>query len=108
MWLACFLHHNKEGPLVRIFHVKSYFSSYQRMRIGTDASPFGLGGWIELDGVILGYFSDEVQQDDIQRFKIKIGEPESQQILECLAALVAMRLWLPLWRQDRISLTVRR
>ena len=33
---------------MRIFHVKSYFPGYQRMRIGTDASPLGLEGGLSL------------------------------------------------------------
>ena len=28
-------------------------------------------------------------------------------MLECLAALIALRLWLPLWQQERVSLRVR-
>ena len=28
-------------------------------------------------------------------------------MLECLAALIALRLWLPFWQQERVSLRVR-
>ena len=40
-------------------------------------------------------------------FDIVEGSADGQQILECLAALIALRLWLPLWQQERISLKVR-
>ena len=41
------------------------------------------------------------------RFGITIGDNKAQQILEALAALVALRIWLPLWKDERIELTVR-
>ena len=59
------------------------------------------------DDVIIRNFYDEVQEEDLQRFNIERGSAEAQQVLECLAALVALRIWLPVWSQHRISLTVR-
>ena len=48
-----------------------------------------------------------VQQEDIDRFGIDQDDSTHQQLLEALAALVALRLWKQIWQQDRIMLDVR-
>ena len=74
--------------------------------IGTDASPFGLGGWMAVDGVLTHYFSSPITPFDLDLFGIQKGSCEGQQILECLAILVAIRLWAPK-SQERVVLKVR-
>ena len=61
--------------------------------IGTDASPWGLGGWLACNGEIKRYFACGVSQEDLDLFDIKRGSCNGQQTLEGLAILVAMRLW---------------
>eukprot|EP00971_Amphidinium_carterae_P148106 2935354-Amphidinium_carterae.1 len=36
-----------------------------------------------------------------------IGDSSAQQSAEALAALVALRLWRPVWHHERLSLTFR-
>ena len=60
-----------------------------------------------VNGQLVGFFFDAVQPEDVARFGITIGDDKARQILEALAALVALRIWLPLWKDERIELTVR-
>ena len=55
----------------------------------------------------MGYFAVAISADDKRIFNIVEGSAEGQQVLECLAALIALRLWLPLWQQERVSLRAR-
>ena len=48
-----------------------------------------------------------ISADDKRIFNIVEGIAEGQQVLERLAALIALRLWLPLWQQERVPLRVR-
>lgn len=62
-----------------------------KVEIGTDASPWGLGGWLATDGVITHYFYDVVSDSDLALFQTDLGTCEGQQTLEGLAILVALR-----------------
>ena len=55
-WLAAFFLESGTGPLQRIFRVDAHFNRGRRVRITTDASPYGIGGWISIDGVLIAYF----------------------------------------------------
>ncbi len=72
-----------------------------------DASPWGLGGWLSVNGKVVNHFSDAIASHDETIFGCKIGSSDGQQIWECLAVLVALRLWAPLFREQRMSLQVR-
>ena len=77
-----------------------------RIEIGTDASPWGLGGWVSVNGTITKHFHSEVSEHVIRFFGLARGSCEGQQILECPAILVAVRAWLPSC-ENRIQLNVR-
>ena len=65
--------------------------------MGTDASPWGLGGWLAIDGAITHYFASKLTQDDVDKFNTPIGDAQGQQLWEALAVLVAIALWTPHW-----------
>lgn len=52
-----------EGGITRRFDLKAYLRKGPRIEIGTDASPFGLGGWISKDGIIFQHFSSPITAD---------------------------------------------
>ena len=60
-----------------------------------DASPWGLGGVIYVDGYPTGFFAQDIQPEDIPKFGIEIGNCACQAILENLAMLIGIRMWLP-------------
>ena len=75
--------------------------------ITTDASPWGLGGWISVNGNILSWYSEKITANDVNALQRQIGEHESQQAFEGLALLVVVRAWRPLWCRHRIQFGVR-
>ena len=92
--------------LLRQFRVSDYLFQGSVIELGTDASPWGLGGWMSRDGVITHYFSSPVSNFDLSLFNLTRGSCEAQQTLECLAILVAVRAWLPRCT-DRVQIKVR-
>jgi hypothetical protein len=56
LWLKEFLSHN-HGPIVRIFDYETLFKPEIDVEITSDASPFGLGAWLAVNGVILELFA---------------------------------------------------
>ena len=62
-WIMCFLagHHN---GLVRTMNVDRHFHRGRKFDIVTLASPWGLGGFIALDGVAVGYFAVRATPED--------------------------------------------
>ena len=77
------------------------------MGIGTDASPWGLGGWIAINGSIRYHFSSQISADDATRFQHAIGDHEGQQVWGNLAILVAIRSWCDKFSTKRIRLLIR-
>ena len=106
-WILCFLK-LQVGDLTRKLSLDTYLRRGPRIIITTDASPWGLGGTLEIDGQFISYFSSEVTELDRQVLVLS-SEPGSknQQALEALAMLVALRTWTKFWIAGRVSLTVR-
>ena len=90
-WVAALLGEG-EVPLVRIFKV-----AYPEVaaEITTDASPWGIGGVVRLNGNIAGAFAEQLSTDILNKFNAVKGDPKHTTLWEGLALLVAFRLWLP-------------
>ena len=54
-----------------------------------------------MNGNLLLLFADVISDDDRRSLSIKDGDAAAQQVIECLAALVAMRSWFTFWATDR-------
>ena len=72
-----------------------------------DASPWGLGGVIYVDGYPTRFFAQDIQPEDIAKFGIEIGNCTCQAIVENLAMLIGIRMWLPHWKSQRASVTIK-
>ena len=59
-----------------------------------DASPYGMGGVLLLEGKPIRYFADEISKLDRERFAAERDDPRFITVWEALAILVALRLWL--------------
>ena len=104
-WFNAFVA-RKGSPLERFFRLDAYCRTGATVEIGTGASPWGLGGWLSFGGRITHFFACPVASEGAAMFKITIGTADGQQIWECLAMLLALRLWQPLWAQHRLNLSV--
>ena len=91
----------------RFFTIDAFNRTGTVVEIGTDASPWGLGGWLLIDQQLHSYFASPITPEDVAKFGFQIGDNKGQQLFEALAILVAVRLWIRHWRQDRIVLKVR-
>ena len=77
------------------------------MILTLDASPWGLGGYLVVNGQHIAWFACSLTQDDVDVLDIELGSSTVQQAAEALAMLVALKLWLPYWRTASVSLKVR-
>ena len=105
-WILAFLH-SLHSHRVRTWNVENYRRTGPRVTIIWDASPVGFGGILLIDDKIIEYFADVPQSFEIELLQLQIGNSESQQILESLAGLVALRLWSKHWQQTRVELAIR-
>jgi hypothetical protein len=91
-WLDAFLRGQQGG--VTVTHRWDPSSPQARVRICTDASPYGMGGVLLQDGRPIRYFADEISELDRTRFTAERDDPRFITVWESLAILVALRLWL--------------
>ena len=105
-WFQSFF--DAEGTrLERVYTLEAYQRAGTVIEIGTDASPWGLGGWISQDGKITEFFSSPLTSIDEAKYGRRIGEADGQQIWECLAILVAVDVWHSKWSKQRVVLKVK-
>ena len=89
------------------YRVATYFGE-AALVLTVDASPWGLGGFLEYKFTPVGWFVDRVQSCDVSKFGIIIGSHQFQTLLEAFAVLVAVRCWTLMWMKYRVPLRVRR
>ena len=105
-WILAFLHQLR-SHLVRRWDVAAFANKGEHVAIMWDASPFGLGAVLILNGVIKEYLHDISQPFETDLLDISIGSSESQQTMEALAGLVALRIWKQHWMSARAFLALR-
>lgn len=109
MWIRTFLLSN-QGTLPRTFTVDQHFNRGDKTVIGFDASPYGFGAWIQVNGAVRPYISSTMSTTDCVDLGVDaklLGEADVQQVSESFAILVALRHWFELWRSKRVSLIIR-
>ena len=90
-WILALLEAEK-APLVRT--VRAIRKASGAILV-TDASTWGLGGVLLLNGNPVEYFSCAIPYEFIRRTKAEPGLPKHMALWESLALLLAARLWLP-------------
>jgi len=95
------------GFVERDFDVRCFLSVDVVVQIVLDASPWGLGGVLLINGECSEFFSSGLTELDESLFGLPRGSPDGQQVWECLAALVALRLWRQIWGRQALTLRVR-
>ena len=105
-WIAAFLA-LKHGPLIREWHANYFTQEGARICFVLDASPWGLGGILYVDGWPVGFFTSALTQDDVRIHEYKLGDSRGQQTWECLAVLVALRLWKSVWADRAATVTLK-
>ena len=92
---------------MRKWFFESYGLNETDLIMALDASPFGIGGIMIKNKVIVAYFSDRISQYDERLLGIKFGSDDAQQVCEALCVLVALRLWAQEWMHRRTILQIK-
>ena len=79
----------------------------KKVSIVVDASPWGAGGMILVDGSPASWFSEKFRKADEEALGIAFGSSDCQQVAEALAILFALRLWFPTWADISVVLEVK-
>jgi hypothetical protein len=91
----------------RVFTIEAFLRQGTKVEIGTDASPWGMGGWLTIGGQYVHYFAVPITAEDAKLYAVDIGSAAGQQVWECLAVLVAIDMWATHWQKHRIILQLR-
>ncbi|CAK0822776.1 unnamed protein product, partial [Prorocentrum cordatum] len=102
-WLSAF-YAGSAGALCRVHRVDAYFGRGCQVVITTDASPWGLGGYLKIGNAILEYFSSPLTEEDEKQLDTPRGDAAGQQVWEALAMLQALRLWREFWLSEGVTL----
>ena len=105
-WIIKFLTINNH-VLTRRWSFQEYSEERARLTATLDASPWGLGGVLQLDGKIISWFATPLTRHDERIHKRRIGCAKGQQVWECLCFLVALRVWKEFWADRKLSITIR-
>eukprot|EP00435_Cladocopium_sp_Y103_P060722 s646_g22.t1 len=106
LWLLTFLRGEMAG-IRRTYTIRAFNKQLPLVTITWDASPFGMGATLQLDGVFAEYFAIQITEDDQNILAVKSGCHEEQQTWEALAGLVALRHWASQWQGQRARLQIR-
>ena len=104
-WIHAFLS-RKRGSIERTYRTAERFTQVV-VQLVTDASPWGLGAILYLDGKAHEYLADQVTDEDVELLGVTRGDHRSQSVLEALAVLVAVRCWLPKFSHLRFLVVTR-
>jgi len=106
-WLRAFLAKAVgAGELGRTIDTRVWMQG-PTLRIACNASPWGLGAVLEVRGVVVAYLEDKISQEDCERLGIVVGSCRHQAVVEMLAIVVAMCVWLSMWAAARVEVTIR-
>ena len=96
----------ERGCIERTFSVQHFLMMGPKVTITRDASPYGMGATLQVDGAFTEFFAIPVSSDEAHILDLEEGS-KSQQTLEALCGLIALRLWCAHWQGQRAVLQVR-
>jgi hypothetical protein len=103
-WLLALFGSGK-GILTRRMPVR-WASLMVKARMYVDASPWGFGAFLAVEGSNAEYLHGAWDERDCERFGLKIGDCAGQAIWEALALLIALRAWAEFWLEDPGAATI--
>ena len=106
MWVGAFLQRQR-GAITRVYNIDAYFWRGEWVEMTLDASPWGFGTTLRVNGVYISWYTDAIIEQDAERFNTSIGSCEGQQTWESLNILIALRTWKTWWSRLQICLQVK-
>ena len=107
IWLAAFFHLDDGNILTRTFSAQAMFNKCGSIEILLDASPWGLGAALIIDGQAREFIASELSTHDEEILKIEIGSCKCQQTVEALVILVAFKAWIGHFGNQRCTLRIK-
>ena len=108
LWILGFLDHNGEATITkRRWDLQEFLGQGVEVCITWDASPWGFGATLTVGGKMTEYIYGSPTDFEVELLHLKIGSSESQQTLECLGGLVAMRHWAGHWQNKQATLSIK-
>ena len=105
-WLLTFLEGELAG-IKRKYTIRCISANLPLVTITWDASPWGMGGTLQHDGVIVEYFAIQITKNDEDVMNVIQRTHEGQQVWEALSGLIALRQWSKHWWGQRAILQIR-
>ena len=105
-WLLKFLQ-QETSCIQRVYSLNHFLRTGPNVVITWDASPFGMGATLQIQGKFVEYFSIPISCDDTEILETKSGGCDGQQVWEALTGLIALRQWATHWLGQRATLLVR-
>ena len=90
--------------MTKVYHVRHHLNPKISVTIATDASVWGLGALLLINGLLVAALYSPITPLDEAKFRIQRGDNEGQQVWELLIVLVALRRWSDKWPFARFSL----
>lgn len=105
-WLRTFLSGELAG-IQRVYSLDVFAGSGPEVVITWDASPFGMGGTLQIAGRFIEFFAIPISKEDEIHMATKAGTHEGQQTWEALCGLICLRLWRKYWQTAKLTLRLR-
>ena len=87
------------------------FATYLRQGptvvITWDASPYGMGATLQIDGVFKSFFAIRIEDTDQEILQTKSGDCRGQQVWEAFTGFIALRVWSCHWQNFPTVLQIR-
>ena len=95
------------GMLTRKLRIDYYSHPGIRVAIYLDASPYGFGPVLLVEGVIKSWFAAPVSNHDLTVHQHGRGCSKGQQTWEALVLLMAVKIWLSWWGEVRTTVNTK-
>ena len=91
---------SKPDCLTRTYHVQHHWRT-PRVSVTMDASPWGGGAVLAIEGAPVAWLTTRWDELDEANVSASVGSCTGQATWEALVILVAVRAWMPVWRQEK-------
>ena len=105
-WLLTFLKGEQAG-ICRKFTLAAFRRQGPVVVITWDASPYGMGATLQIQGQFVEFFAVRISQADQDILGVQAGDCKGQQVWEALAGLIALRQWAVHWQHTPVVLQIR-
>ena len=105
-WLRIFLSGELAG-IVQTYSLDVFMGTGPEVIITWDASPYGMGGTLQVAGRFEEFFAIPISEDDEKHLSTAAGSHEGQKTWEALCELICLRLWRMWWQSSKLRLRLR-